>query len=327
VNPVYKYNLSSQEPVSRPSYSENSSRGVPASFSQTAPTPTVPAGRTTSRTSLTTVNTSDFYSLEISRISLESYSKIKGLIPIQERSLKSCNENLLIVINDFYTDMPNTEQFNRFERIVQVFSKTDSNKLSILAVNFAFYCIDSLIENDDDPDVLLRFCEYFVKVFIALEKEFKSICSCLLFELQTRCSVFAGKTFTEAEVEQSWRLEDLKRLSEGGVLQNKIQEEMKQLETLASFQTIFFIETNQVKEIYTFLSQLKTTPRQVLPVLVGILKCLQCNPRLSIVENLKSLIIEHGSRIENSKQFCNQLFFIHEILKFKELFNRIYGFN
>ena len=327
VNPFSKNNVSDGTKSKISDFSQVSmhssySSSGPSTF-QHNPTPTP----TPTTTSVPRSNPSDFLNLPLSTITLDTYKQIRSQIPFQDRAIKEAAEQLLLLITDLYPSMSEYDFKCQVEKITSIFSNFPSSKLSILSVNFTYLVLDTLLDYHEDSQVTIKFSEYFAKIFIHLDRFYKSLTTLLIYEVQSQFSIFTGVQLNQKEVHESWQLEDLKKRKQGGELQKSIYVEMRNVEVLTIFYMVVMVEMGQMEKIREFLTQLQSPSREVLPLMVGVLICLSRNPRLLIANQLQMVINEHGKRFDELNKICNMLFFSHEIMKFKDLYNKLYGFS
>ena len=272
-------------------------------------------------------NPNDFLNLPLSSITLEIYKQIRSQIPFQDRAVKEAAESLLLFITDLYPTMSEHEFKSKVESINSIFSNFPPSKLSILSVNFAYLVLDNLLDYNEDSQTAIKFSEYFAKIFIHLDRLYKSLTTLLVFEVQSQFSIFAGAQLSQKEVHESWQLEDLKKRKQGGELQKSVYVEMRNVEVLTIFYMVLMVEMGQVERIREFVAGLQSCSREVLPLMVGVLICLSRNPRLLVAGQVQGIISEHGKRFEELHKICNVLFFNHEVVRFKDLYNKLYGFS
>ena len=265
---------------------------------------------------------------KIDELTLDSYKSLRNQISTNESSQKLISEELLYNINTYYINITITEIDELYEKILSIFKQVPEIKLTTQTVSFTFLTVDYYLNNsNNDKNTVLSLAEFIVNLYSKLSLLIRGIQSILEFEIKTLSEIFSPKIYLEQEVTESWRLNDLRRTSEGGILQKQVLNEIKTIESLSILLSNHYIK-HSPDDLFNLISQLSLNlpPRQWLPMIVGVMIILPFFKNTQIFHKISPLLNTHKAKLNLIPQVCNKIFFSSEISRFMESFNKIFGF-
>ena len=267
-------------------------------------------------------------SRKLEDLTLDSYKLMRSQISTHESSQKLITEELLYTINTYYVGIarPEIEALN--EKILGIFKQVPEIKLTTQSVSFTFLMVDYYLNNSsNEKNTVLCLAEFVVNLYSKLSLFIRGILRMLEFEVKTLSEIFSPKVYLEQEATESWQLKDLRRVSEGGVLQKQVSSEIRTIENLSILLSIHYIN-HSPDDLFNLISQLSINmpPRQWLPLIVGVMIVLPLFKTSQIFHKINPLLNTHQAKLNLIPRICDKIYFLTEISRFMENFNKIFGF-